>query len=188
MAVQNIKLAMDSASSITQELSHLLDSGVLNDWQSMKLALERRNGLTWSNTRLLWRIRDLANELQMVAPMVPFGTGFAEIPLIYYVTPEGISIILFPPCLDDYGESGGQLRQGYISDGSGTWVNESEDNLFLYLASNFSFQDQKELFRKILSFLEANFNTNGNESSRISSCVKAFCGEIDRIINSEARE
>lgn len=189
MAVQNIVLAMDSASSISQELSQFLDSGVLNDRQTMELALEQRDGLTWSNARLLRLIRDLANDLNMVAPMVPFGTGFAEIPLLYHTNSAGISIFLFHPCLEDYGNQyGSQIRPGYISDGLGTWVNESEDNLFLYLASNFSDQDQEQIFRKILIFLESNFTVqNGNGTGRISKCVKDFCGEMERII-SEACE
>ena len=189
MALGNKMLAMDLGFTIKQQLSQFLDSGILDDQESMELSLEQRNGLARTNARLLPLIRDLANELKIAAPMVPFGTGFAEIPMIYHTTSEGMSVYVFWPCFEGYGSNSSEIRPAFISDGFSTQLNESEENLFCYLASNFSDQDQEELFRKILKFLETNFSSpNGSGTSRISKCVKAFCEEMDLIINAEARE
>lgn len=184
MAVKHTTLPLDSKTAVKQDMLGIM--AILDDPELMRLALEQRDSPASAIAKLIWDTRELMNDLGMVAPIVQLGTSFGEIPVIHYSSEAGVGIYLFPPSFEEGSVRGTQILPAFISDGFSKLLNQSRDNVFVYIVENFTVSEQLEVLQVILQWYTANFaSPNGNGTSRINKCVKDFCGSIERIISSE---
>jgi hypothetical protein len=185
MAVRNTMLATAQVLTVQQDIRSLLR--LLEDPEAMALALQQPASPAQAIAQLLWDTKAVMNQYCGAAPWFCFEPELRETALIHYTNAAGIGILVVPPSAKGYNGNGPQIRPAFISDGFSTVLDQSRDNVVVYLVDNFTLSEQLEMLQVILQWYKANFTgSKGNGASRISTCVKEFCETLENIMTSSA--
>lgn len=172
------------ASSVKRGFLQILRSRILDKPEYMQETCEQLTGLTRCITEIIWTTRDVMGYLPIVSLVVLFDTGKSA--MVHYANDAGSELYVVPRSVG-YNSGSQEIRPAFISDGFNQMIDERKEDLYLYICDSFSTYEQLELLHSIIQWYKANFMTPNGDGSRISKCVKDFCGEMERII-SEARE
>ncbi|MFC1716288.1 hypothetical protein ACFL6S_21625 [Candidatus Poribacteria bacterium] len=186
MRVRNTMLAMDSESSVNQDMLGVV--AILDVPESMGAEKDQKDDLDSSLADLLETVRDVMNERGTVAPYDLFEPGYSEMRvkwMIHYLNSESVKVMVIPPFLCGFNGTEPEITPSYVSDGKSDVINESQ-NLLQYLRSKFSFDEKKEILEVILNWFRANFSDQeSGPSMELCRLVRNFNSAMQRVLGQD---